>query len=134
VHGDHIGQRKRCIDVRSRNGAGVSDHGLIHKGIVDENFHAESLSELGDRTPDPAEPEQKERLAGELRSVETVTVVPFGPPCLGVIRERPLGKGQDEHHRVLGHGSRVDIANNGQRDPALVQGCNVHRVEPDTVA
>ena len=86
-----------------------------------------------DRAGDVAERDEAERLAHEPRELQELRA-PFLPAALAhhlVLHDEPPERGQDQHHRVIGHFLDEGVRHVGDRDAARRRGRHVDRVDAD---
>ena len=97
--------------------------------VVRDHLHAERAGDLRDVPADPAQPDDADRLAAELRPLEPLAVPLAAPHRLGrpgdVAHQR-----EQQPHRMLGRAHRVRTRRVHHRDAAPGGGVDVDRVHP----
>ena len=140
VHGDdvralqHLAQARRLDAVRAH-------HELLDVRVIGQHPHAERPRAHGDGARHVAEGDEAERLAHEPRDLQELRS-PFLPPALAhhpVLHDEPPERGEDQHHRVVGHFLDEGVGHIGHRDAARggrghVDRIHAHAAERDDLA
>ena len=128
VERDVIRLAQRLDEVGGRPDAVLGHHLGLHEGIIGGHRHAEGPGEFRHAPADATEAREQQALAVEFHRIEAVPHVPVAPADRRIVLGHLARHGQHQHQRVLGHGARVDVADDGQRNAARVERRHIHRV------
>ncbi len=130
VQGDEVAARPEVVELLDALDAELQRLVGGEERVEADDGHAERLRPLRHRQADPAEPDDAERLALELRAGELVAVPPAGLEA--VVRRGDVARqGQHQGHGVLGRRDRVAAGRVHHDDPAPGRRRHVDVVDAD---
>lgn len=129
VHRDEVGAAQQFVQ-RQQLDTQLRGAGRGHVGVIGDQVGAEGAEPLGNQLPDPAQPDDADRLAEDLGARERRSLP-------GVLVQRGVGgrdltgRGQQQRQRVLGGAVDVRRRRVDHQDTALGGGVDVDVVQAD---